>query len=165
MLAEEQTPKQVASALGCSLASIYNWAAAWQQEGRTGLAEARHDGRTRTLDPTALRLLEQWLETDPQTQGEQTTGWTVPLLHTRLTQAGSSLQPAHAAAHVTPPGLALETAQVCVGQARPGLRGKKGALVARVQQAQTEGKEVWVGDETTLREFPPLRSAWARRGQ
>ena len=26
------------------------------------------------------------------------------------------------------------------------------------------GGEVWVGDETTLREFPPLRAAWARRG-
>ena len=27
------------------------------------------------------------------------------------------------------------------------------------------GGEVWVGDETALREFPPLRGAWARRGQ
>ena len=27
------------------------------------------------------------------------------------------------------------------------------------------GGEVWVGDETTLREFPPLRAAWAKRGQ
>jgi transposase len=27
------------------------------------------------------------------------------------------------------------------------------------------GGEVWVGDETALREFPPLRSAWAKRGQ
>ena len=26
------------------------------------------------------------------------------------------------------------------------------------------GGAVWVGDETTLREFPPLRAAWARRG-
>ena len=26
------------------------------------------------------------------------------------------------------------------------------------------GGEVWFGDETTLREFPPLRAAWARRG-
>lgn len=26
------------------------------------------------------------------------------------------------------------------------------------------GGEVWCGDETTLREFPPLRATWARRG-
>jgi transposase len=27
------------------------------------------------------------------------------------------------------------------------------------------GGEVWFGDETTLRAFPPLRAAWARRGE
>lgn len=27
------------------------------------------------------------------------------------------------------------------------------------------GGEVWVGDESTLREFPPLRACWAIRGQ
>ena len=27
------------------------------------------------------------------------------------------------------------------------------------------GGEVWFGDETTLREFPPLRAAWAKQGQ
>lgn len=27
------------------------------------------------------------------------------------------------------------------------------------------GGEVWFGDTTTLREFPPLRAAWARRGE
>ncbi len=88
LLAEDQTPQQVAAVLGCSLASGYNWAATWQQHGQAGLAEANHAGRTPTLDAQALYLLERWLETDPQTLGEQATGWTVPLLHTRLTQAG-----------------------------------------------------------------------------
>lgn len=87
-LAEGQSPQQVAAVLGCSLASVYNWAAAWQQRGPTGLTEPKHAGRRRTLDAEALRLLESWLETDPQTLGEQTTGWTEPLLHTHLTQAG-----------------------------------------------------------------------------
>lgn len=27
------------------------------------------------------------------------------------------------------------------------------------------GGEVWFGDETTLREYPPLRAAWAKRGE
>jgi transposase len=27
------------------------------------------------------------------------------------------------------------------------------------------GGEIWVGDETALREFPPLRAAWSQRGQ
>jgi transposase len=30
---------------------------------------------------------------------------------------------------------------------------------------RTAGGEVWVGDETALREFPPLRAGWSRRGQ
>lgn len=88
LLAEDQTPQQIAVILGCSLASVYNWATAWQQQGREGLAEAAHAGRTRTLDASALDMLEQWLVTDPQTLGEQTTGWTVALLHRHLTQAG-----------------------------------------------------------------------------
>lgn len=86
-LAENQAPQQVADVLGCSLASVYHWAAAWQQQGHMGLAEVKPAGRTRTLDVAALRLLEQWLEADPQTHGEQTTGWTVPLLPTRLRRA------------------------------------------------------------------------------
>lgn len=28
-----------------------------------------------------------------------------------------------------------------------------------------DGGEVWFGDETTRREFPPLRAAWGRRGE
>lgn len=27
-----------------------------------------------------------------------------------------------------------------------------------------QGGEVWFGDETTVREFPPLRASWAKRG-
>ena len=27
------------------------------------------------------------------------------------------------------------------------------------------GGEVWIGDETTMREFPPLRAGWSKRGQ
>jgi len=33
-----------------------------------------------------------------------------------------------------------------------------------VKEVLATGGSVWCGDETTLREFPPLRAAWARRG-
>jgi transposase len=88
LLADHQTPQQAADVLGCSLASVYNWAADWQQGRQAALQEAVHAGRNRMLDPAALRLLEQWLAVDPQTLGEQATGWTVPLLQTHLAQAG-----------------------------------------------------------------------------
>lgn len=151
--------------LGCSLASVYNWAAAWQQQGQAGLAEAKHAGRTRTLDAEALHLLEHWLEADPQTLGEQTTGWTVPLLHTRLTQAGYSISQRTLRRALHRLGWRWKRPKYVLGRPDPAYEEKKGALVARVQQALAEGKEVWIGDETTLREFPPLRAAWAKRGQ
>jgi transposase len=33
-----------------------------------------------------------------------------------------------------------------------------------MRQTLTVGGEVWIGDETALREFPPLRAGWAKRG-
>src|SRR5258706_1811609 len=33
-----------------------------------------------------------------------------------------------------------------------------------MSQMLATGGEVWIGDETALREFPPLRAAWAKRG-
>jgi transposase len=36
--------------------------------------------------------------------------------------------------------------------------------VAQARAVLSQGGEVWVGDETGLREFPPLRAAWAPRG-
>ena len=37
-------------------------------------------------------------------------------------------------------------------------------MIARAEATLAAGGEVWVGDETAVREFPPLRAAWARRG-
>jgi transposase len=88
LLAQGQSTEKVVETLGCSLASLYNWVHVWQQVGLSGLQEPIHAGRTRLLNQSAEQLLEQWLASDPQAFGEQTTGWTVPLLHTRLTTAG-----------------------------------------------------------------------------
>ena len=38
-------------------------------------------------------------------------------------------------------------------------------MIARAQAVLAAGGTVWVGDETTLRELPPVRSAWAKRGE
>jgi transposase len=38
-------------------------------------------------------------------------------------------------------------------------------VIARAAATLACGGEVWVGDETTVREFPPLRAGWSRRGQ
>jgi transposase len=42
---------------------------------------------------------------------------------------------------------------------------RKKAVADQAKAMLARGGEVWFGDETTLREFPPLRAAWARVGE
>jgi hypothetical protein len=37
-------------------------------------------------------------------------------------------------------------------------------VIAQAQAMLAAGGEVWVGDETAVREVPPLRAAWSKRG-
>jgi transposase len=37
-------------------------------------------------------------------------------------------------------------------------------VITRAQAMLEAGGEVWVADETALREFPPLRASWSQRG-
>jgi hypothetical protein len=38
-------------------------------------------------------------------------------------------------------------------------------VATAVTETLAAGEQVWVGDETALRAFPPLRAAWGRRGE
>ena len=38
-------------------------------------------------------------------------------------------------------------------------------MIALAQAMLAVGGEVWVADETALREFPPLRAGWSKRGE
>ena len=38
-------------------------------------------------------------------------------------------------------------------------------MIAAAQAVLASGGEVWVADETALREVPPLRAGWSRRGE
>lgn len=38
-------------------------------------------------------------------------------------------------------------------------------MIAQAAAVLAAGGEVWVGDETALREFPPLRAGWSKRGE
>lgn len=38
-------------------------------------------------------------------------------------------------------------------------------MIRRVREVLDAGGEVCFGDETSLREFPPLRAAWSRIGE
>lgn len=80
---------EVARALGCSEASVYNWTAAWRRDGAAGVAEGKHPGQAHRLDEAAEVTVETLLvEGDPQAHGSAATGWTVPLLRTELAKRG-----------------------------------------------------------------------------
>ena len=91
LLADGQPPPQVAQALACGVSTVYQWAAAWRQEGCAGLAEGEHGGGHWALDATGEEVLVGLLELDPQTRGHQVTSWTVPLLHGELVRLGYRL--------------------------------------------------------------------------
>src|SRR5262249_9132574 len=42
---------------------------------------------------------------------------------------------------------------------------RKKAVAQQAAAMVAAGGEVWFGDETTVREFPPLRACWAKQGE
>ena len=154
----------MAQTLRCSRASVYAWAAAWRRAGVAGLREGDHGGGRVKLDAGGEAVLTGLLAADPQARGYQATGWTVPLLRTELAQAGCRGRRAHDAPRLAPAGVSLETAAVRAGTPRSRLCRKKGAVIAQAAAMLAAGGEVWVADETALREFPPLRAGWSKRG-
>src|SRR5690242_20604742 len=58
LLDSGQEPGAVAAVLGCGRASVYAWAAAWRQQGATGVwPSAARGGRPRTLMGAGEALL------------------------------------------------------------------------------------------------------------
>ncbi len=156
----------VARTVGGTATSVSNWTAAWRQEGLAGVAEGQHPGAPRRFDAPADAAVEALLtEGDPQAHGYAATGWTVPRHAHRVGQAGLAGGRAHHPSHAAPLGLALETAQVRAGPARPGVRREKKPSPSRRPRRWRPVGRGWFGDETTRREFPPLRAGWARRGE
>lgn len=88
LLGDGQPAAVVATALGCSLSSVYGWAAAWRRDGLTGLQGRAHGGGLVPLATRAGAVLETLLAEDPQARGHRAAGWTVPLLRTELRHVG-----------------------------------------------------------------------------
>ncbi len=91
LLAAGREAGAVAQVLGCSVSSVYYWAADWREQKAAGLAEGPHEGRPRRLDAQAEATVERLLAADPQAHGYAATDWTVPLLRTELAKQGHVL--------------------------------------------------------------------------
>jgi transposase len=85
---EGRTAPEIAATLQVSEASIYNWLAAWRDEGLAGLHEGVHPGLAPRLDAAGLVWLDALLGRDPQEYGYTLTGWTVPALQTEAASVG-----------------------------------------------------------------------------
>ena len=79
-------PKQLAQMHDVSLASVYNYFNAYKEEAVEGLADKPRSGRPQKATPEYIQLLEDTLETDPQTLGYAFTMWTQPCLRTYLAE-------------------------------------------------------------------------------
>lgn len=88
LVADGKRPEEAAASLGWSRASVYNWLAAWRDEGIVGLVEAAHPKPTLAHTAPLAALLSALLAGDPQRHGHHATGWTVPLLHGEAHAAG-----------------------------------------------------------------------------
>lgn len=88
LLAQGHSPRMVAATLGVSVASIYNWAEAWNARKHDGIKESARPGRARRLDADAEGMLATWLSASPRVYGYHDPAWTVPLLQGQLARSG-----------------------------------------------------------------------------
>lgn len=127
LLADGQTIASVSTALACGQSTLYRWVAIWRAQGAARLAEGPHPGRTRRLDAAADAQLQALLDSDPQTHGHHTTGWTVPLLLGELAAAGWVVHEHTLRRTLKRLGYRWKRPQYVLGRPDPAYDAKKGA--------------------------------------
>lgn len=123
---EGLTVPAVATALGCSQASVYAWTARWRQAGVAGLREGDHGGGAVKLDRGGEEVLTGLLGNDPQQRGHRATGWTVPLLRTELAAVGYRVAPKTVRRALHRLGYRWKRPQYVLGRPDPAYGEKRG---------------------------------------
>ena len=123
---EGLTVPAVASALGCSQASVSGWTARWRQDGVAGLREGDHGGGQVTLDRGGAEMLTGLLGSDPQQRGHRATGWTVPLLRMELAAVGYRVAPKTVRRALHRLGYRWKRPQYVLGRPDPAYGEKRG---------------------------------------
>lgn len=126
LLAAGQPPAAVATLLGCCLASVYNWVAAWRRDGLVGLAEGPHPGLPRRLSGPPEERLDALLAGEPQAAGYQASGWTVPLVQTELAKHGLAVSQRTVRRALHRCGWRWKRPQYVLGRPDPDYAEKKG---------------------------------------
>jgi len=144
--------------------TVYKWLDRFEEEGPDGLYDREREGRPPKLDEEAEEELRCVLAGPPTEKGYEATRWTTPTLAEHLDRwLGIDVHP--------------ETVRGALGRLgfswkRPRRRLPKAPCyeerMAEVERAIDEAgpqTSVLFEDETELRRFPPLRSAWMPRGE
>lgn len=131
LLADGTEVGAIAQALGCSASAVYYWAQDWREQGLAGLAEGRHAGRSRQLDAAGEAELERLLGEDAQTHGYAATDWTVPLLHTELSQRGSAVSAHTLRRTLHRLGYRWKRPKYVLGRPDPAYAAKKGRWLSK----------------------------------
>jgi transposase len=126
LVADGGSPDAVATSVGCSRASVYNWLAAWRIEGVAGVVEAAHVSPPPAHTEPLATLLTERLGSDPQARGHHATGWTVPLLHGEARDAGIAVSEATVRRAVRRLGWRWKRPKYVLGRPDPQYDEKKG---------------------------------------
>jgi DDE superfamily endonuclease len=118
----------------------------------------------RWLDGAAEQQRVALLCSDPQAAGSAATGWTVPLLHTELATGGWHARPRTIRRTRHRLDGVWKRPRLVRSRPDPAYAAQTGRSRSKSAVTVAAGGEGWCGDETTRRESPPVRSAWAKRG-
>lgn len=125
-VAAGERPEAVAASLGCSRASVYNWLAAWRDEGLAGVMEAAHPPPVLAHTAPLEALLNGLIADDPQRHGHHATAWTVPLLHGEARAAGIAVSARTVRRAVRRLGWRWKRPKYVLGRPDPAYEKKKG---------------------------------------
>jgi transposase len=131
LVGDGRHPEAVATAVGCSRASIYTWVAAWRREGLVGLREAPHVPPLPAHTLPLEALLTALLRDDPQAHGHHSAqrapaGWTTPLLHGEVQRAGHRVSEHTVRRAVRRLGWRWKRPKYVLGRPDPAYEEKKG---------------------------------------
>jgi transposase len=126
LAADGMSPRQAATSVGCSRASVYCWLAAWRERGLAGLVEAAHPPPIQAHAAPLETLLTGLLADDPQHHGHHATGWTVPLLHGEAQAAGIAVSDHTVRRAVRRLGWRWKRPKYVLGRPDPAYDEKKG---------------------------------------
>lgn len=159
------TAPEIADIQSTSDVSVYKWLDRFDEEGPTGLHDRPRSGRPTKMDEEAQEAIEETLSEPPTEQGYNFTCWTVPLLTThlqQLVQKSFCQETVRNALHDL--GYRWRRPRWAVLREDPRAAERMWAIYDAILNA-SPATRVLIEDETILKQLPPLRRMWMRRGQ